>query len=130
MSDDALVIASSYDKLNTALNKLRFNDEFKVDLSSDSLEASAGQYLIANVFVPAPEPGGQQYESVFGIAALYDAGGRMVTYEIIASNTTEAPVSFSVSLPIPEDTAGLTYKLSLWNAETMVPLINSISLES
>jgi hypothetical protein len=125
VNDEAIAIAGACDKLDTALNKLRFSENIQVVLSHDSLEAIAGQNLVADVFVPVSNS-----SSVYAIAALYDAEGRMAAYEAITRDTTAPPVRFSVSLPIPEDTVGLTYKFFLWNADTMTPLIDSTSLVS
>jgi hypothetical protein len=122
------LIANAYDKLSTALNKLRFDDRIKIALSGDSLEAVAGKNLVAEVFVPATDPEGIQYGSVNGIAALYDAAGRLVAHETVIPDKGAATTYFTVSLPVPAGSAGFTYKFFLWDADTMVPLTEPTSL--
>jgi len=91
-----------------------------------NLKLAAGKPIDADVSID----NGSFDGSISCIAALYDQAGRL--YSVVskdmevdagASNTTR------VSIIVPEDVVGMTYKLFVWDGETYIPLIDATTIE-
>ena len=92
----------------------------------DPLATAAGKTVVAGVY----DTFGAGEEVVL-IAALYKEG-RLVSYiqaDPATITSASAPTQLSTALPIPADTANLTYKLFIWDGKTLVPLTAPTILE-
>ncbi|MDR2904331.1 MAG: discoidin domain-containing protein, partial [Clostridiales bacterium] len=92
-----------------------------------ALAEADGKTIDAEVTVRNED--GTAEKSVFVVAALYDAAGVLADVQsdtvTAAAGKTENGV---VSIGAPENTAGMCYKLFLWDGESYAPLAGAVEL--
>jgi len=87
---------------------------------------AAGKTIDADVSID----NGSFTGNILCYAALYDSVGRLVSLQNKDMTVSAgASASLRVSIDVPVNVVGMTYKLFVWDGDTYVPLIDSTTIE-